>query len=50
MEKEGKKRAYRLSLSNHNFLERSLDLCIFLPLLGFIFPFFSSFSYYVVVF
>ena len=41
----------RLNLSDHSFLERCLDPCIFLPLLGFIFLIFSFFfSYFVVVF
>ena len=40
MDKERKKEAHRLNLSNPNFLERFVNLCILLELLDFFLHFF----------
>ena len=45
MDKERKKGAQRLNLSNPNFLERFLKLCILLELLDFYLHFFFLFSH-----
>ena len=45
MDKERKKGAQRLNLSNPNFLERFLNICILLELLDFFLHFFFLFSY-----